>query len=1156
MSRFPGNIIKLPNVTPTQSSASGVWSLKDQMVYQRNNLWPFQPDPYFNYTTLLLQGNVPNTTGPQAMTLPLAYNADASTNNFLVTPNGDVGPRPFSPYFGGNYSVYFDGTTDYLSVSSNAALQLTNSVAFTLEAWVYPVSTSNNPQILFAYNLSSPFQGYSLRINSSSTLFEMWDGTQWISFGSPQLNTWQHIAVSYEGSGATRRFFVNGIQLGAAVTVPSTINWSSGGVSISSSSESFTGYISNVRIVKGTAVYTSNFTPPTQPLQNITNTSLLTCQSNRFIDNSGNNFTITRNGDCRITDNSPFVSTDFTTGAGYFNGTTDYLSVSSPGSSFAMGTGAFTFECWVYTSSSSLQYLIDSRSGAGTTSWLSYIFNSGQIGWGTGSADLLFTGNPTLNAWNHIAYVRTGTGTNQAAMFLNGTRLGNATDSTNYTTSPTSATIASRYTATVFLSGYLSNVRVVKGTAVYDPTQTSITIPTSPLQAVSGTSLLTLQTRAPSQNISFLDSSPNEFLVTKNGNTTQGTFSPFSPTGWGNYFNGTDAYLTGPSGAALQLSTGDFTIEAWVFGPTQAAYAGICGGATTPSGWTFRLNNSGNLLLTNGSTVRTSTATVPTNSWNHVCVSRQGTNLRFFVNGSLSNTITSNSDSIDLTGGGFQVGKGFSVDGVSGLFSGYISNLRIVKGVAVYTGAFTPPASPLTATQSAGPTGSNIQAITGTQTSLLTCQSNRFIDTSSNNFTITRNGSPSVQAFSPFAPANAVSPLVTGGSGYFDGGASSSADYLTWTGTAAGAGAFSYEFWVYSTNGFATMRAPLGVIAISGYNSALDIRMSGSTINASQYNVASNNFTVETLQANTWYHVVICRNASNQLTVFLNGTRSSTGALTVSTNFSGLTSAIGRLDPNNGGDVTGYIAGVRLIVGSTPYDPTQTTIPVPTTPPTAIPNTSLLLNFTNGAAVDATGKNNLESVANAQNSGVQAKWNYLTGGSSILFNPGQTNPLIIPSRQLFNLASGDFTIEAWVYLLSNRTYNFIISKGNAGTREWAVNVGPTELRFYWSTNGSSTGDSVVAGSATLPTGVWMHVAVTRSVNSIRLFKDGNQVGSTGTFTSMYSGTDPVYVGRFMDFTNISHDLDGYLSNLRITKGIARYTTNFNTNLPTGPFPIG
>jgi hypothetical protein len=75
-----------------------------------------------------------------------------------------------------------------------------------------------------------------------------------------------------------------------------------------------TGYISNLRVVAGTALYTSAFTPSTTPLTAVSGTSLLTCQSNRFIDNSSNAFTITRNGDVSVQRFSPFAPTLMGTG--------------------------------------------------------------------------------------------------------------------------------------------------------------------------------------------------------------------------------------------------------------------------------------------------------------------------------------------------------------------------------------------------------------------------------------------------------------------------------------------------------------------------------------------------------------------------------------------------------------------------------------------------------------------------------------------------------------------------------------------------------------------------------------------------------------------------------------------------------------------------
>ena len=62
------------------------------------------------------------------------------------------------------------------------------------------------------------------------------------------------------------------------------------------------------------------------------------------------------------------------------------------------------------------------------------------------------------------------------------------------------------------------------------------------------------------QNNTFLDSSTNNFTITRNGNTTQGSFSPYG-SNWSNYFGGTGDYLD--VSLISTLGTGNFTVECW-----------------------------------------------------------------------------------------------------------------------------------------------------------------------------------------------------------------------------------------------------------------------------------------------------------------------------------------------------------------------------------------------------------------------------------------------------------------------------------------------------------------------------------------------------------------------------------------------------------------
>jgi hypothetical protein len=214
-------------------------------------------------------------------------------STYLYTGNGAVQTIPNGIALGSAYggSVYFDGTGDYLSVPSNSALELLGG-SFTIELWFYMTAAQGNYGLISKYANGSG-SGYILRLDTTYIRFFTTAATADRTYTFNQ-NTWYHVAVV--SNGTTGTLYVNGVAQGATFSTNGTQN-TADTTQIGrthTTTNDFPGYISNLRVVKGTAVYTSNFTPPTSPLTAITNTSLLTCQSpSATTDYSSNAFTIT-----------------------------------------------------------------------------------------------------------------------------------------------------------------------------------------------------------------------------------------------------------------------------------------------------------------------------------------------------------------------------------------------------------------------------------------------------------------------------------------------------------------------------------------------------------------------------------------------------------------------------------------------------------------------------------------------------------------------------------------------------------------------------------------------------------------------------------------------------------------------------------------------
>jgi hypothetical protein len=420
-------------------------------------------------------------------------------------------------------------------------------------------------------------------------------------------------------------------------------------------------------------------------------------------------------------------------------------------------------------------------------------------------------------------------------------------------------------------------------------------------------------------------------------------------------------------------------------------------------------------------------------------------------------------------------------------------------------------------------------------------QNNTFIDSSTNNLTVTRFGNITQGSVNPFNLPAPYSIVDDGGSLSFDG----SGDYLNIATNAAfgfGTGDFTIEFWAYPT--------------VNARQDWIDVTTPGSTRTLVYYtgtaivfysqpsNIAA--ITGPAMTLNTWQHIAVSK-ISGSTKMFINGTQ--VGSTYATSQNYGTTNQV-FIGKDGGGTtyVTGLMSNVRIIKGTGLYSADFTPS---TTPLTAVTNTSLLLSGTNAGIYDNAMISNFETVGNAQVSTSVKKY-----GTGSMYFDGTLDSLAAVSNPNLNFGTGDFTLECWVYFNVVNAEMTLINKGwqtpnaYASYLIWMTNAG--SLQFNASSAGTSwdIANGKVIGTMTATT--WTHIAVTRSGTTFRAFVNG-VITSAFTFTSASSlqnlATQALYIGGRANGTS---SMNGYLDDVRLTKGVARYTATFTP--PTQPFP--
>ena len=617
-------------------------------------------------------------------------------------------------------------------------------------------------------------------------------------------------------------------------------------------------------------------------------------------------------------------------------------------------------------------------------------------------------------------------------------------------------------------------------------------------------------------NNTFIDSSSNSHTITASGNATQTTFSPYRHGGYSLYFPGATTMDLGFS----TLNSGNWTFECWAIIEAGELLAGKYNGGNQLEGFGVS-NTTGYMYTHTGAGVETPTCNTDLRDgkWHYLVWERYNGTYYYWADGSLE---TSFANTETPAGGGNWSLGGWS----AGQMTGNIKEARLSLTTAVYSGnAPTTPTEPQTAAKSTDAffTGVGLEVK----------------DYSSNNRTFTVPAALELQATAPY-DYDQYSSATNGGSIYLDG----TGDYIGAQTSTVGTGDFTLEAWVYRTATGATWQS---VIA----------QRAGSTSTASQFawGIHSSGYVyffagahyastaAGAIGLNRWHHIA-CTRSGTTVKQFVDGVEKVSGTSSNNLSYNELT-----IGANYTGTepFTGIVSDPRVVFGTSVYNSAFTP---PTSPLTAVTNTEILVKSTNAGIIDKS-QSLKEFIlgGNTKSSTTQTK--YLT--SSMAFDGTGDNIPFYPSAPF---GTGDFTIEFWWY--PTDTNKQALFMGTTGTdHSIAISYGMPSgntIGMWASSNGTSwnmmncdAGGNGI-GSETVNQNAWNHIAMTRASGTFKLFVNGaldvTITGQTGQIADYGQGTYKAIIGQWYTTGTAITDIHGYLSDFRISNGLARYTSAF------------
>jgi len=570
----------------------------------------------------------------------------------------------------------------------------------------------------------------------------------------------------------------------------------------------------------------------------------------------------------------------------------------------------------------------------------------------------------------------------------------------------------------------------------------------------------------------------------------------------------------------------DTTRNIFLFGQRGAS-------GTSYSGIQLAVNSSGYMALLGATDLVswdvsvTGSTLVTEHEWHHFAVVKNSTTYTLYLDGTSEGTSTAGTLVYASGNPALVIGTVWSSSSSQYDWHGYIKDFRVSDN-ARYTTAFTPPTEPFES---------------DSNTELLACSLPYFGDASSTDATITMYGNISTRPFGPYD----YEPWIAddhGGSVYFDG----DGDYIT-TGTSdyssLGSGDFTIEAWIYRKgapgNQYHDIIMSNRATASQGNgNWEIYTGPAENGVFGFQYHDGSGtSISGGTIKNNVWHHVAAVRN-SGTINAYIDGKSVANSSNSSTLGLSSGTITIGAFG-NGSYEANAYIAHALVVNGTAKY---TADFRPPNSPHTHTSETKFLMNNKSDANVyDAAAVNRLTLIGNTQSSTTQRKW---TGSSAIVFD-GSGDRIDIDTNTIGRLEANEpFTLEGWYRfddITGQTLFHFTDSKG---TLNDVLYVSSGSHVTFYANGGDVTSNS--GGGISLNT--WHHIAMTRHTdNKIRIFIDG-------TLKNTSSGTYADLVPRYLEigrYASTSAQLDGYVQDVRITKGRARYTASFTA--PTAEFEL-